>query len=100
MTIDIPMETLAGQVVSAGTGEPVADATVTIDGQESDSHFFYSTPTTRSGEEGAFESRLAPGKYRIKIQKDGYAPAEATAEVRPGGAGAPVEIRLKPAGAP
>jgi hypothetical protein len=100
MTIDIPMGTLAGQVVSAGTGEPVADAMVSIDGQESDSRFFYSTPTTRSGDEGAFESRLAPGKYRIKIQKEGYAPAETTAEVRSGGAGAVVEIRLKPVGAP
>jgi hypothetical protein len=43
---------------------------------------------------------LAPGKYRIKIQKDGFAPAEVTAEVRPGGAGDVVEIRLKPVGAP
>lgn len=100
MTIDIAMGTLAGQVVSAGTGEPVADATVTIDGQESDSPLFYSTPTTRTGEEGAFESRLAPGKYRVRIQKDGFAPAEATAEVRPGGTGSVVEIRLKPMGAP
>jgi protocatechuate 3,4-dioxygenase beta subunit len=100
MTIDIPMGTLAGQVMSAGTGEPIVDATVSIDGQESDSHFYYSTPTTRSGGEGAFESRLAPGKYRIKIQKEGFAPAEATAEVRPGGAGDVVEIRLKPVGAP
>lgn len=100
MTIDIPMGTLAGQVVSAGTGEPVADATVMIDSQESGSHAFYSTPTVRSGEEGTFEARLAPGTYRIKIQKEGYAPAETTAEVRPGGAGAVVEIRLKPVGAP
>ncbi|HEV7507769.1 MAG TPA: carboxypeptidase-like regulatory domain-containing protein [Thermoanaerobaculia bacterium] len=100
MTIDIAMGTLAGQVVSAGTGEPVADAIVSIDGQESDSHSFYSTPTTRSGEEGAFESRLAPGRYRIKIQKEGFAPVETTAEVRPAAAGAPVEIRLRPVGAP
>jgi protocatechuate 3,4-dioxygenase beta subunit len=100
MTIDIAMGTLAGQVVSAGTGEPVADATVSIDGQGTDARFTYSTPTTRSGAEGAFEARLAPGKYRIKIQKEGFAPVEATAEVRPGGAGAPVEIRLKPVGAP
>ncbi len=100
MTIDIAMGTLAGQVVSAGTGEPVAEATVMIDGRESGSPLFYSTPTLRSGEEGAFESRLAPGKYRIKVQKEGYAPAETTAEVRSGGAGSPVEIRLKPVGAP
>jgi len=70
-----------------------------IDGQES-GDFNYSTPTLRSGEEGAFESRLAPGKYRIRIQKQGYASAEVTAEVRSGGAGDVVEIRLKPVGAP
>jgi outer membrane lipoprotein SlyB len=100
LTIDIAMGTLAGQVVSAGTGEPLAEATVSIEGQESDSSLFYSTPTLRSGEEGAFESRLAPGKYRIKIQKDGFAPAEVTAVVRPGSTGDVVEIRLKPAEAP
>ncbi|HEV7783784.1 MAG TPA: carboxypeptidase regulatory-like domain-containing protein, partial [Thermoanaerobaculia bacterium] len=97
MRIDIATGTLAGLVVSAGTGEPVAEATVMIDGQESRG-FNYSTPTLRSGEEGAFESRLAPGSYRIKVQKEGYAPAEVTAEVRSGGAGSPVEIRLKPVG--
>jgi hypothetical protein len=91
--------TLAGLVVSAGTGEPVADARVSIDGQGIDG-FTYFTPTLRSGEKGAFESRLAPGKYRIKVEKEGYAPAETTAEVRAGGARDVVEIRLKPVGAP
>jgi hypothetical protein len=101
VTIDISMGTLAGQVVSAGTGEPVADAMVSIDGQQgTGAHATYSTPTTRSGEAGAFEARRAAGTYRIKVQKEGYAPAEATAEVRPGEAGSPVEIRLKPLGTP
>jgi hypothetical protein len=99
MRIDIATETLAGLVVSAGTGEPIAEATVMIDGQES-AGFHYSTPTLRSGEAGAFESRLSPGSYRIKVQKEGYASAEVTAEVRSGGAGAVVEIRLSPVGTP
>jgi outer membrane lipoprotein SlyB len=99
LAVEIAMGTLAGHVVSGGTGEGVADATVSIEGQEAGSGS-YSTPTTRSGEQGLFDARLSPGAYRIKVQKDGYAPVETTAEVRSGEAGSPVEIRLKPVGSP
>ncbi|MBW8874533.1 MAG: carboxypeptidase regulatory-like domain-containing protein [Acidobacteria bacterium] len=87
ITIDIATEALLGQVVS-GTGEPVADATVSVDGKANDPRDSFSTPTIRSGEDGVFETRLAAGTYRITVQKEGYAPAKATAEVRPGAAGA------------
>jgi protocatechuate 3,4-dioxygenase beta subunit len=102
VTIDIPAGVLTGRVVSAGTGEPVSGASVQImpQGQEQQIPPAFSIAAIHSGADGHFESRLADGTYQILVQKEGYAPAEATAEVRHDTAGAVVEIRLKPAGAP
>lgn len=51
----------------------------------------------RTGADGAFElSRVAAGSYKIKASKEGFAPAETTAEVPPGGGGPPVSMLLKP----
>jgi hypothetical protein len=95
MTLEIRTGVLRGQVVSEGTGEPIAEATVLIQGVGTGLRAFFSAPTTRSTDDGAFEARLATGTYKITVQKDGYGPAGATVEVRPGAAGAPIEIRLK-----
>jgi uncharacterized GH25 family protein len=99
MTIDVPTGVLKGRILG-DTGEPILDAMVSIDSKGNDPRTAISAPTTRSADDGLFESRLATGTYKIKVQKDGYAPAEATVEVRPGPAGAPVEIRLKLVPAP
>jgi hypothetical protein len=102
VTIDIPAGALLGRVVSAGTGEPVSGASVQItpQGQEQQIPPAFSIAAIHSGADGRFESRLADGSYQILVQKEGFAPAEATAEVRRDMPGAPVEIRLKPAGLP
>lgn len=102
MTIDIPAGVLLGRVISAGTGEPVSGASVQImpQGQGSQIPPAFSIAAIHSGADGHFESRLADGIYQILVQKEGFAPAEATVEVRHDTAGAVVEIRLKPAGAP
>ena len=101
VTIDIPVGVLRGRVVSSVSGEPIPGATVDITPQTQGSQIppAFSIAAIRSGVDGHFESRLADGGYQILVQKEGYAPAEATVEVRPT-AGAPVEIRLKPAGPP
>ena len=98
VTLAIQTGVLRGQVSSEATGEPLAEATVLLQGVGTSPRAFFSAPTTRSLDDGTFETRLAEGTYKVTVQKEGYAPAEATIEVRPGPGGAPVEIRLKPVG--
>ena len=43
-------------------------------------------PTVRSDKQGGFTvPRLAAGGYKIKVRKDGFAPAESRITVTPGG---------------
>ncbi|HEX3555989.1 MAG TPA: carboxypeptidase-like regulatory domain-containing protein [Thermoanaerobaculia bacterium] len=100
LTIEIQTGVLRGQVSAEATGEPVTDATIRIQRTQQGPASFLSTPGARSGEDGTFETRLAAGAYKVTVQKAGYAPAEATAEVRPGAAGSLIEIRLKPVAPP
>lgn len=76
---------IAGRLVSGTTGEPFPDTAIQLDGWSQVIDYFFSVPSTRSDESGAFESvRLAPGTYKLKVRKEGFAPAEATATVQPG----------------
>jgi len=94
VTIDIPTGSLSGRVVSAGA--PVPDAGVEIQGILSPFLKSFFAPALRSDGSGGFESpRLAVGSYTLKVTKEGFAPAGASIEVRPGTV-TPVEIELKP----
>ncbi|HEX4960481.1 MAG TPA: carboxypeptidase regulatory-like domain-containing protein [Thermoanaerobaculia bacterium] len=95
VTLDVPTGVLRGRVVSAATGEPIPGAAVTIRNPGGEPPPLLSMALVRSSEEGLFESRLADGTYQVQVQKDGYAPVEATAEVR-SGTGTAMEIRLQP----
>ena len=96
LIVRIETGVLRGRVISA-TGEPVPEALVAIDAKTDDPGFSFSAPDTRSGEDGLFEARLAAGRYLVTVRQEGYEVAQAVLEVRPGEAGAPVEIRLKSA---
>ena len=98
--VRIPTGRLSGRIVSGAAGAPVAGATVLLDSlhQEIDSTF--SAPSARSGGDGTFQSsRLSAGTYKVTVRKEGFAPAEATVEVRPGEE-ATVEVVLQPQDAP
>jgi hypothetical protein len=95
LSIELLTGRLSGRVASA-TGEPVEDATVTVDAWIPAIRGVVSAPGGRTGPDGTFEiPRLGAGTYKIKISKAGFAPAEATAEVPAGGGSPPVEIFMK-----
>ena len=96
--VDLPELSLRGQVRDDLDGTPVAGAEVSLAqamGQRA--------ALSRSGEpawsdgEGRFElTDLSPGRYRLRVEKDGY--AAAGLEVAVGEAAPPkaVEVRLRP----
>ncbi|HYO16488.1 MAG TPA: carboxypeptidase-like regulatory domain-containing protein [Thermoanaerobaculia bacterium] len=91
---------LSGKIVSGAAGAPVADATVLLDSLHKEIDATFSAPSARSGGDGTFQSsRLAAGTYKVTVRKDGFAPAEAAVEVRPGEE-ATVEVVLQPQDAP
>ena len=79
--------TLTGQVIEDGTGAPVAGAQVNVmrvltERPTSGSTIFASRPsTTTTDREGRFQvADLEPGRYRISVQKAGFAmPLDAVA---------------------
>lgn len=69
---DAPAGRLVGSVTSAGTGNPVADAQITVDGEEF---------TTRTDLSGNFELELPRGIYRLTVSHPGYA-AKTSGQIR------------------
>jgi len=96
-TVSIELSTgrLKGQV-TAGAGEPVEDAAVVVNAWIPAIGVTVSAPGGRTGPDGTFEiPGLGAGTYKVKISKEGFAPAETTVEVPAGGRSAPAEIVLK-----
>ncbi len=86
---DIPFNiatgALTGHILTAA-GQPVTDAVVAIDGDDSSLGTGFTGPSVDSDEQGSFTvRRLAAGSYRITVRKDGFAPAESRIVVTPGG---------------
>lgn len=66
----VPMSgALAGRVLAAGSGAPLADAELEL------SHAGNVIARTRSDERGAFEfPELAPGQYELSVRGEGFSP--------------------------
>lgn len=81
---------IVGRVTDAA-GNPLAGAAVTALPAEADAPRL----ETRTGETGGFQlSGLRPGRYTVRAERRGYAPAGQGVELGPGGRGT-VILRLR-----
>jgi hypothetical protein len=100
-----PVGTLAGRVLDAGTSQPVAAAVVTLElvatGLLIDPRAAAGLTDVRSivtGESGGYRfADVAPGQYRLRIERLGYRAATVTVDVRrPADASVSVGLELDP----
>ena len=93
--IEITTGTFKATVLSA-TGEPLEGAVATLEPWDPDPELQvpFAALSARSGPDGTLDTgRLAPGTYRMEINKEGFQPRQEMVEVRPGG-GTVIEVRL------
>lgn len=95
VVVEIATATLSGTVVSADSGEAVADALVYLQ------RFLGAEPgpltTVGTNAAGSFvTASLAPGRYRLTVRGNGYAPEERTVDVAAGVPTEPLTIELGP----
>lgn len=98
VTIRLERETVAGTVKDAASEDPIADAIVSLrhlvgdDGPE----FLIADASDTSG---VFRlDRVPPGRYSLKVDHEGYSPAERQIEVAHGSDLQGVEVPLQPSG--
>ncbi|HEV8582481.1 MAG TPA: carboxypeptidase-like regulatory domain-containing protein [Thermoanaerobaculia bacterium] len=96
IVIEIATAALVGTVVAAGSGEGVAEALVYLQrllgGTEPGS-----LTTVGTNAAGSFvTASLAPGRYRLTVRGDGYAPEERIVDVAAGAPAEPLTIELDP----
>jgi hypothetical protein len=85
---------LEGQVADAATKKPIGTAAVQLFPTEGPEF----TVAGSADKSGRFRlPRVPPGRFRLRVQADGYSPREQTVEVPAGPAGPPVEVSLEPA---
>ena len=80
---------IAGQVVKVGSGEPIAKATVTITRADAASGESYTTTTSNEGQ-FVFQN-IQPGRYRLSATRNGYVRAEYGTR-SPNGPGSPITV--------
>jgi protocatechuate 3,4-dioxygenase beta subunit len=100
ITIESFTGRLSGRIVTAA-GDPVEDAAIAILGGSAEARAALeaeqdaSPLALRSSPDGIFAVvRITAGTYSITVEKEGFAPAQVTVDVPPGGERT-VEIRLK-----
>jgi hypothetical protein len=79
-----PRVRLKGVVLSKGSRDPLAGATIIVDAQ----------PLGETGSDGRFEIETAPGRRHVHVQFPGYEPSQLTVEAS--AEGEAVTVRLMP----
>lgn len=96
VVIDLVPARVSGRVVDAASGDPVAGALVALvrlseTGEETNAL------SAASGEDGAFDfPRAPPGRYRVSVQRDGYAAATWQLDLADGAARRDLELEVRP----
>jgi hypothetical protein len=99
VAIDLATGRLSGTVFSVA-GEPIGDASVSVQGLVPQFSTGFSVPGARTAADGAFEiSRIVAGMYQLTVEKEGFAPAKLTVEV-PAGNETDLEIQLRSPSSP
>lgn len=83
--VDVPIVTVAGQVLNEETGGPVADARVFVRGSDAEAV---------SDATGAFTLQLPEGSWRLSVVRGGFSAASPDVDATEG---ATVQVRLAPA---
>lgn len=92
------METggIEGHVTAADSGAPVAGAVAALEMRDEALGTGFQLSPAATGEDGSFAfPTLGTGSYLLKVQAEGFGPAEARVEVR-AGPPARAEVSLKP----
>lgn len=97
IAIDLVAASLAGRVLDASTGEPLAAAEVRLVTPGEDSRSPYGFGSTHTDSRGAFHFEdLAAGDWRLRAQVSGYALGERDVRIGEDGTSEPVEMALQP----
>ena len=94
VVIDLPGASLAGTVRSASGGAPIDGALVSA---ERPGALEPVRRSTRSGPDGGFRfAELQSGRWQVAASADGFAPADAVAELSPDGGAPSLTLELEP----
>ena len=98
IVIELPTQRVSGRVLDATDSSPLEGAAVILEKIEGhDGLMGYGSPSASTDPSGAFTvSGVPEGTWRAVARKEGYAPAEATVEVRPGADVGGVQLALSP----
>ncbi|HEX6202470.1 MAG TPA: carboxypeptidase-like regulatory domain-containing protein, partial [Thermoanaerobaculia bacterium] len=98
VTIDLDAGEVAGRVVDADTGAPLADAELQLRAGRGSFGDAIASHTRSRAPDGGFRLRgVAAGSYRLHARREGYGTADVEVGVPPGGTIEGVEVALPPA---
>lgn len=98
VTIEIEAGEVAGRVIDADTGAPLAGVELQLRAAGGSFGDAIASRTRSASPDGGFRLRgVAAGSYRLHARREGYGGAGVEVEVPPGGATEGVEVALPPA---
>ncbi|MEO8218970.1 MAG: carboxypeptidase-like regulatory domain-containing protein, partial [Acidobacteriota bacterium] len=92
--IEVRNSAVTGRVLDADSGQPIAEAAVSLESADSDSAMRFFAPRVMTGPDGTFRvDTVSPGNYHVRAEKSGYGQQIQDISVSESSA-APLELRL------